>query len=111
MPWYFILDLIIWGITIGVVVWAWRRLVQKQCWVLCLTAFIVMILQTLNEVLSFNFFKAWTFSLEHNRFIGLNFLDAPIEEYLFWFSFAWLLPFLYSGLCTIKKTKQNGNEL
>jgi hypothetical protein len=108
MPWYLILDLIIWGITVGVVVWAWRRLEIKQRWVVSLTSFIVMVLQTLNEVLSFNLFEAWTFSLEHNRFIGLKFLDAPIEEYLFWFSFAWLLPFLYSGLCTIYNKNQNG---
>ncbi len=96
-PWYFILDLGIWGVAAAVMLWAWPRLDKSWRLTASLTAVLVMVLQVGNEVLSFNLFKAWSFSLEHNRLIGWNILGAPAEEYLFWFAFAWFLPFLYSG--------------
>jgi hypothetical protein len=98
VPWYFILDLALWGAVLVPVVWAWRRLEARERLAPALTAVLVMILQTGNELLSFNFFKAWSFSLAHNRFLGINILGAPLEEYLFWFAFAWLVPFAYAGL-------------
>jgi lycopene cyclase domain-containing protein len=30
--------------------------------------------------------------------IGWAVAGIPVEEYLFWFAFAWMVPFLYSGL-------------
>ena len=95
---YLWMDLALWGITLGIMVWAWPRLTGRARSGACLTAFLVMVLQVLNEVLSLDIFHAWSFSLEHNQFIGIQWLGAPLEEFLFWFAFAWMIPFLYAGL-------------
>jgi hypothetical protein len=95
---YFWMDLALWGATLGVLVWAGRRISARARTVAALTALVVMLLQVGNEVLSLNIFHAWSFSLEHNQFIGIQWLGAPLEEFLFWFAFAWWIPFLYAGL-------------
>lgn len=97
-PWYFILDLVLWGIAAGITVWAWPRLDRRWKLSVFWTIGIVMVLQVGNELLSLHVFQAWEFSTEHNRLLGLDLWGAPVEEYLFWFAFAWAIPFLYSGL-------------
>jgi len=97
LPWYFMTDLVFCGLAAAAVVWAWPKLGpvwRTSAW---MTAVLVMILQTVNEYLSLMVFEAWTFSFEYNRLIGWSILGTPVEEYLFWFSFAWLVPFFYSG--------------
>ncbi len=98
LPWFFILDLGLWGMAVAVVCWAWPK--TGIIWRVssCSTAVLVMIFQSFNEILSRQVFQAWTFSYEHNRMIGVDFLGEPIEEYLFWWAFAWLIPFFYVGL-------------
>ncbi len=97
-PWYFIMDVGLWTLAAAVVFWAWPHLGHWWRLSACLTAGLVMILQSLNEVLSRQVFQAWTFSYEHNRMVGVTFLGEPLEEHLFWWAFAWMLPFFYLGL-------------
>jgi hypothetical protein len=85
------------------VVWAWRIMTPQWRASAVITACIVMVLQVFNELLSLHVFHAWDFSQEHNRLVGVDLWGAPIEEYLFWFAFAWFVPFLYSGLCVVVK--------
>jgi len=97
-PWYLVLDLVLWGITVVIILWVWPRLSNYWRISALLVVGLVMVLQVLNEVLSLHIFEAWTFSEAHNRLLGIILWGAPIEEYLFWFAFAWMIPFLYSGL-------------
>ncbi|MBN1594595.1 hypothetical protein JW933_01580 [candidate division FCPU426 bacterium] len=105
-PWYLILDLALWAITAVIIRWSWPRLdpVVRKC--VFITVFVVMVLQVLNELLSLHVFKAWDFSEDYNRLLGINLWGAPIEEYLFWFAYAWMIPFLYSGLAGGKSKPQ-----
>lgn len=98
LPWYFIMDLGLWAMTVVVILWTWPKI--GRVWRLCAscTAVVVMILQSINEVMSCRIFLAWTFSYEYNRMIGISFLGDPLEEHLFWWAFAWLAPFFYLGL-------------
>lgn len=112
MPWYFMLDLALWLMTIGVMLWAWPQLTTTWRMSAVVTALLVMPLQVLNEYLSLHVVFAWTFSLDHNKMIGWDIFGTPVEEYLFWFAFAWFCPFLYSGLVAYfnkKDQKQNIN--
>ncbi len=97
-PWYFILDLGLWALTAAVVASAWPRMGKAWRRSACATALVVMVLQSFNEVLSRKVFQAWTFSYEHNRMIGISLLGEPVEEHLFWWAFAWMIPFGYAGL-------------
>jgi hypothetical protein len=98
LPWYFITDLLLCLATGGVIRWSWPNLGPVNKWSAVSAASVIMILQTANELISRKIFHAWTFSFEHNCMIGLNFLGEPLEEYLFWWAYAWLIPFGYCGL-------------
>lgn len=98
LPWYMIMDLMLCGMAIAAVYWAWPKMNRYWRWSALLTAITVMILQVLNELLSLHIFKAWEFSEQYSSLIGVNVWGAPLEEYLFWFPFAWMITFLYSGL-------------
>ncbi len=97
-PWYFMMDLILWGISLALVKWSWSKLSRSWKTTAMVTATLVMGLQTWNEWLSFNVYKAWGFSQAHNTLLGIHFLGAPVEEHLFWYAFAWMVPFLYARL-------------
>lgn len=99
-PWYLLLDAGLWLITLAVIGFFWPRLDAEWRRGACLAACVVMVLQVGNELLSLNVFQAWSFSQEHNRLVGLDFWGVPIEEYLFWFAFAWMIPFGYAGLAS-----------
>jgi lycopene cyclase domain-containing protein len=99
-PWYLLLDAALWLIALGVVRWSWPRLdagERRGAW---LAAALVMVLQVGNEWLSLNVFQAWSFSQAHNRLLGVELWGAPLEEYFFWFAFAWMIPFGYAGLAS-----------
>jgi lycopene cyclase domain-containing protein len=102
--WYFWMDMGLWAIAFFCLGWAWPRLILRTRLIAAATAGWVMLLQVVNELLSLRIFHAWSFSLEHNRFIGIEWLGAPLEEYLFWFAFSWMIPFLYSGFRQNQKT-------
>lgn len=97
-PWYFLVDCVIGLTAVAAVLWSWPRLGTLWRAGAAATAIIIMVLQTLNEYLSFHVFQAWILSEEYNRLIGWNIAGTPVEEYIFWYSFAWMIPFLYSGL-------------
>lgn len=97
LPWYFFMDLGLWAMAVLVIVWAWPKTSRRQRFSACSTAVLVMILQSVNEVLSITVFSAWSFSHQHNRMLGLKFLGQPLEEHLFWWAFAWFIPFFYYG--------------
>ncbi len=98
LPWYLILDILLWIWAGWTIRWAWPKLGRVHRWSACSAAVCVMALQTLNEFMSRRIYNAWTFSFDHNSMIGINFLGDPLEEYLFWWSYAWLIPFGYYGL-------------
>ncbi|MEW6515763.1 MAG: hypothetical protein AB1439_02495 [candidate division FCPU426 bacterium] len=99
-PWYLLLDVFLWAVAAGLMLWAWPRMDAAGRRDACLTACLVMALQVGNELLSLRVFHAWSFSQAHNRLLGLDLLGAPVEEYLFWFAFAWMIPFGYAGLAS-----------
>lgn len=101
-PWYLLLDVVLWLITAAVMWWSWPRLDAGQRRGAWLAAVVVMVLQVGNELLSLNVFQAWSFSPEHNRLIGFALWGAPLEEYLFWFAFAWMIPFGYAGFASLE---------
>lgn len=107
-PWYFLMDLGLWAISLVIVGWSWKRLNRLWKLTALVTAIVVMGLQTWNEWLSYNVYKAWGFSQAHNTLLGINFLGAPVEEHLFWFAFAWMVPFLYARLAGGRRAG-NGN--
>jgi hypothetical protein len=98
LPWYLFLDILLWAWTILTICWALPKMDRLHRWSACSAAVTVMVLQTINEVVSRRMFNAWTFSFDHNIMIGVNFLGEPLEEYLFWWAYAWLIPFGYYGL-------------
>lgn len=99
--WYLFLDLALCGLAAATVLWAWPRLDRPWRRSALWTAGTVMLLQCVNEYLSLHVFRAWTFSFEHNHLVGLDVLGVPVEEMLFWFAFAWFIPFAYSGLAAL----------
>jgi hypothetical protein len=96
--WYFLTDLALCGLAAAVIGWAWPRLDSLWRGSACLTAGIVMVLQVVNEYLGLIVFKAWSVSSDPHAWLGWFPGGIPVEEYLFWFAFAWLIPFAYSGL-------------
>jgi hypothetical protein len=105
-PWYFIMDLGLWAITLVIVRWAWPRLDRYWKISVLITIGLVMILQVVNELVSLHIFKAWGFSEEYGSLLGWDIGGAPVEEYLFWFAYAWMIPFLYSGLIAQYKKRE-----
>ena len=97
-PWYFIMDIGLWAVTLVIVYWAWTRLDRYWKTSAIITIILVMILQVANELVSLHIFKAWGFSEEYGSLLGLDIWGVPIEEYLFWFAYAGMIPLLYSGL-------------
>jgi len=55
-----------------------------------------VISSTIIEVIML-YYDTWGFSNSHGRFIGINFLGAPIEEYVYW----WMAPVLVGILYII----------
>jgi hypothetical protein len=99
-PWYLLLDAALWLIALSLIWWSWPRLNAGWRRSALFAACLVMVLQVGNELLSLNVFQAWSFSQVHNRLLGVELWGAPLEEYLFWFAFAWMIPFGYAGLAS-----------
>ena len=100
MPWYFLTDVVLCLLAAAAVGWAWPRMTSLWRRSAVITAVVVMVLQCVNEYFSLLVFKAWTFSFAHNTLVGVEVFGVPIEEMLFWFAFAWMIPFVYSGLAS-----------
>ncbi|NTV52967.1 MAG: hypothetical protein HGA76_08160 [Candidatus Firestonebacteria bacterium] len=98
LPWYLFLDILLWIWASWAFFRTWPKLGFVHRASACSSAVCIMTLQTVNELMSRKMFSAWTFSYEYNSMIGLDFLGEPLEEYLFWWAFAWLIPFGYYGL-------------
>lgn len=61
-----------------------------------------IVISTIIEVIMLNY-DTWGFSKAHGRFIGVNFIGAPIEEYIYW----WIAPILVGMLyITLRKITQ-----
>lgn len=97
MPWYLITDIFLWTVTVLVLRWSWPQIGKISRITAATNAVWIMLLQTTCEILSRKL-NVWTFAYDHNTMIGINLMGEPIEEYLFWWAYAWVIPFGYYGL-------------
>jgi len=71
---------------------------------LCFEAFAI-VSSTIIEVVML-YFDTWGFTKSHGRFIGVNFLGAPIEEYIYWWMAPVLVGIIYITLRKVNKIEE-----